>query len=148
MNRVILVGRLTADVDVNYTTGENTRANARFSVAVNRTFKNADGGYDADFIRCVAWGSQAEFVNKYFHKGDMIGLEGNIRTGSYTNKDGQKVYTTEVYVDRVEFVGGKNSANNGNGGNNASRSSYQGQSRNNDFVNVPDGGDDEMPWDE
>lgn len=111
MNKVILMGRLTADPEMRYTTGENATANARFSVAVNRQFKNAEGNYDADFIRCVAWKNNAEFIQKWFHKGDMIVIEGNIRTGSYTNKDGQKVYTTEVWVDRVEFGGAKSAGN-------------------------------------
>ena len=145
MNRVILVGRLTADPEVGYLSGENATAYSRFSVAVNRTFKNADGKYDADFIRCVAWRSQAEFVNKYFHKGDMIGIQGNIRTGSYTNKDGQKVYTTEVYVDQIEFVGGRsNGENNGGGSNNGGN--YNRKPSDNSFMNVPDTDDEELPW--
>ena len=111
MNKVMLIGRLTADPEIRYTAGENASANARFTVAVNRPFKNADGNNEADFIRCVAWRNHAEFISKYFHKGDAIAIEGNIRTGSYTNKDGVRVYTTEVFVDRPEFVGSKNSSN-------------------------------------
>ena len=109
MNHVTLMGRLVADVQTRYSTGENAMATAGFSIAVNRKFKNAEGNYDADFIRCVAFRQTAEFVSKYFHKGDMIALEGSIRTGSYVNKDGQKVYTTDVYVDSVEFCGSKSS---------------------------------------
>ena len=108
MNKAILVGRLTRDPEVKYTTGENATAIARFSLAVNRKFKNADGDYEADFINCVAFGKSAEFVEKYFNKGMAMGVVGRIQTGSYTNKDGQKVYTTEVVVEETEFVESKN----------------------------------------
>ena len=107
MNNVVLMGRLVADPETYYSTGENATATTRFTVAINRTFKNAEGKYDADFIRCVAFKQHAEFVSKYFHKGDMIALDGYIHTGSYTNKDGQKVYTTDVYINHVEFCGSK-----------------------------------------
>ena len=136
MNKVVLLGRLTKDPEVRYTQGDNSMATARFSVAVNRKFKNAEGNYDADFINCVAFSKSAEFVEKYFHKGDMIALVGRIQTGSYTNKDGQKVYTTDVVVDEVEFAGGKS-----NGG-----ETQKAAPKNTDFVNVPDGADDEMPF--
>lgn len=109
MNNVQLVGRLTADPEIRYTTGENSMATCRFSVAVQRTYKNAEGVYEADFPTCRAFRQTAEFINKFFHKGDMIGITGHIQTGSYTNKDGIKVYTTDVMVDKAEFVGGKNS---------------------------------------
>lgn len=107
MNKVQLVGRLTRDPEIRYSQGENATATARFSVAVNRRFKNAEGNYDADFINCVAFGKSAEFVEKYFKKGMAIGLTGRIQTGSYTNKDGQKVYTTDVVVEETEFVESK-----------------------------------------
>lgn len=152
MNRVVLVGRLVRDNELKYSTGEKATAVLRNSIAVNRRFKNASGGYDADFPNIVAFGSQAEFINKYFHKGDVIGVEGRIATGSYTNKDGVKVYTTEVAVDSVEFVGSKGS-NDGAGSAPAARqSSSQGSSRNttasNDapWMNVPEGGDGELPF--
>ena len=116
MNKVQLVGRLTRDPEIRYSQGENATATARFSVAVNRRFKNAEGNYDADFINCVAFGKSAEFVEKYFKKGMAIGLTGRIQTGSYTNKDGQKVYTTDVVVEETEFVESKgvSSADNSN----------------------------------
>lgn len=133
MNLVALVGRLTRDVEVKYTSGENAQAVARFSVAVQRQFKNRDGNYDADFINCVAFGRTAEFVQKYFRKGSMIGIRGEIRTGSYTNKDGIKVYTTDINVSNVEFVGG-------NGGNNAA------DTANTSFMDIPDNVDEEMPF--
>lgn len=142
MNNVVLVGRITADPETNYITGENSNVNARFTVAVNRPYKNAEGKYDADFIRCVAWRNTAEFISKYFHKGDMIVIRGNIRTGSYTNKDGVKVYTTEVWVDNAEFGGSKGSVDGGN----YSNQLPQAQAQDNSFMNVPDNSDEELPW--
>ena len=137
MNKVILLGRLTKDPEVRYTQGENSTATARFSTAVNRKFKNAEGNYDADFINCVSFGKTAEFIEKYFHKGDMIALTGRIQTGSYTNKDGVKVYTTDVVVEEVEFAGSKS-----NGGETTNSAP-----KNSDFVNIPDDVDsEEMPF--
>ena len=104
MNNVQLVGRLTKDVDVRT---NNDSTVARFTVAVNRDYKNKDGKYDADFINCIAFKNTAEFVEKYFSKGMRIGLVGRIQTGSYTNKDGNKVYTTDVVCDKVEFCESK-----------------------------------------
>ena len=103
MNKVILMGRLTRDPEIRYSQGERSSAVARYSLAVNRTFKR-DGEPDADFINCVAFGRQAEFAEKYFHKGIRIVITGRIQTGSYTNKDGATVYTTDVVADRVEFL--------------------------------------------
>lgn len=103
MNKVELVGRLTRDPDVK--TGKTTTA--RFNIAVQRNFKDKDGNYTADFINCVAFGKPAEFIEKYFRKGNLIGITGRVNTGSYTNKDGQKVYTTDVAVEQAEFVGSK-----------------------------------------
>lgn len=108
MNKAILVGRLTRDPEVKYTTGENATAVARFSLAVNRNFKNAAGEYEADFINCVAFGKTAEFIEKYFNKGMAMGIVGRIQTRNYTNNDGQKVYVTEVVVEETEFVESKN----------------------------------------
>lgn len=106
MNKVVLVGRLTRDPEVRSTSsGSNT---VRFTVAVNRNFKNKDGQYDADFVSCVAFRNTADFVSRFFKKGSMIGLEGRIQTGSYDAQDGSKRYTTDVVVDNVEFVGGRN----------------------------------------
>lgn len=108
MNKVIIVGRLTRDPEIKYSTGENATAIARFSLAVNRKFKNDEGNYDADFINCIAFGKTAEFIEKYFSKGMAMGIAGRIQTGSYTNKEGQKVYTTDVVVEETEFVESKN----------------------------------------
>ena len=141
MNKVELVGRLTRDPEVRYTTGESANAIARFSVAVNRRFKNAEGNYDADFINCVAFGKTAEFVEKYFTKGMAIGLTGRIQTGSYTNKDGQKVYTTDVVVEETEFVESKGgSATTNNTTSTPTTPSSDG------FMNIPDGIDEELPF--
>lgn len=139
MNKVNLVGRLTRDPEVRYSTGENATATARFSVAVNRRFKNAEGNYDADFINCVAFGKTAEFIEKYFNKGMSIGLSGRIQTGSYTNKDGVKVYTTDVVVEETEFVESKN-------GGNANGNSSNASNANDGFTNIPDGVDEELPF--
>lgn len=112
MNKVILVGRLTRDPEVRYTT--NNHCQASFSVAVDRKYKQ-DGQSTADFPRVIAWGKTAEFIQKYFHQGMKIAIEGRLQTGSYENKDGHTVYTTDVISESVEFVESKNSsANNGN----------------------------------
>ncbi len=104
MNKAILVGRLTRDPELK-TTGSGTSV-CSFTVAVNRRFKNAEGNYDADFINCVAWRQQAEFLAKYFAKGSMVGLVGSIQTRNY-EKDGQRVYVTEVSCDEIHFVESK-----------------------------------------
>lgn len=130
MNKVMLMGRLTRDVEMR----EGNTAVARFSVAVNRRFKNAEGNYDADFINCVAFGKTAEFISKFFGKGSMIAVVGRIQTGSYTNQEGNKVYTTDVVIDEAHFCGGKNE-----GGN-------SGTSGNDGFMDVPQGADEELPF--
>ena len=106
MNRVILMGRLTRDPDVRYSTGESSTTIARFTLAVDRRIKR-EGEESADFISCVAFGKQAEFIEKYLHQGTKVVVEGRIQTGSYTNKDGQKVYTTDVVVEQCEFAESK-----------------------------------------
>lgn len=106
MNKVILIGRLTKDPETRYSQSKEPMAITRFSLAVNRRFKK-DGEQEADFINCVAFGKTAEFVSKYFSKGKMISIVGNIRTGSYTDNNGQTRYTTDVNVEEVEFCGGK-----------------------------------------
>lgn len=102
MNKTILTGRLTTDPDVKYTTGQEPMAIAMYTLAVQRDFKNKDGNYDADFIRCKAFGKRGEFVEKYLHKGMKILVEGRLQSGSY-EKDGQTHYTTDLIVDRHEF---------------------------------------------
>ena len=137
MNKVVIIGRFTRDPEIKYTTGENATATARFSLAVNRRFKNKEGNYDADFINCVAFGKTAEFIEKYFTKGMAIGITGRIQTGSYTNKEGQKVYTTDVVVEETEFVESKNKGTADNVPNNNANS-------NSDFEETIS--DDEMPF--
>lgn len=110
MNRVILMGRLTRDPEVRYTTGENPVAVARYTLAVDRRFKR-DGEQSADFISCVAFGRQGEFADKYLRQGTKIAVIGRIQTGSYTNKDDQKVYTTDVVVEEHEFAESKGASN-------------------------------------
>ena len=141
MNKVILMGRLTRDPEVRYSQGATATAIARFSIAVDR-FKR-DGEPDADFINCVAFGKTGEFIERYGHKGTKFVVEGRIQTGSYTNKDGQRVYTTDVVVENVEFAESKNaSAGSNDGGNNAPAPSGAGDG----FMNIPDGIDEELPF--
>ena len=109
MNRVCLVGRLTAKPELRYT--PSNVPTTRFSIAVNRTFKNEQGGRDADFINILAWRKTAELICNYFDKGNQIGLEGRIQTGSYDDKDGNKRYTTDVVVDQVYFIDSKGASN-------------------------------------
>ena len=109
MNKVILMGRLTRDPEVRYSAGENALAIARYTLAVDRRFRR-DGEATADFISCVVFGRGAEFAEKYFHQGIRIVVSGRIQTGSYTNRDGQKVYTTEVVVEEQEFAESKASS--------------------------------------
>lgn len=108
MNKTMIVGNLCRDVEVKYTGGDNANAMLRNTVAVQRKFKNKETGqYDSDFVNILAFGSSAEFIGKYFTKGQKIGISGRIQTGNYTNKDGQKVYTTDVVVEEAEFVTAK-----------------------------------------
>lgn len=138
MNRVILMGRLTRDPEVRYTQGENTTCVARFTLAVDRRFaSNSD--QTADFISCVAFGRSGEFIEKYARKGTKLVIEGRIQTGSYTNKDGQRVYTTEVVVETQEFAESKR---NDSEGQNGIAGSPAGSGEG--FMNIPEGIDD-MP---
>lgn len=143
MNKVILMGRLTRDPEIRYAQNENGTAVARYSLAVDRRFKR-DGDQDADFIGCVVFGKGAEFAEKYLAKGTKIVITGRIQTGSYTNKEGQKVYTTDVVVEEQEFAESK-AASQGNG------AGYQNAGSNNStsgdgFMNIPDGVDEELPF--
>lgn len=107
MNKAVLMGRLTKDPDVRYTQGENSMVVVRFTLAVDRR-KRSNDGQNADFISCVAFGKTGEFAEKYLRKGTKICVDGHIQTGSYTNRDGQKVYTTDVVIDNCEFAESKN----------------------------------------
>ena len=147
MNKVILMGRLTRDPEVRYAQGENAMAIARFSLAVDRrrTTNNADG-QTADFINIVAFGRLGEFTEKYLHKGTKVALSGRIQTGSYTNKDGQRVYTTDIIADDIEFAGSKNSAGSDGGYTGGGSSRPAPASAGDGFMNIPDGIDEELPF--
>ena len=136
MNKTILIGRLTRDPEVRYTQGSNPTAVAKYSLAVPRKFKR-DGEPDCDFINCVAFGKSAEFAEKYLHKGTKIAVVGRIQTGSYTNKDGQKVYTTDVVVEEQEFCESKSQQQ---------ERQRTAPSSNDGFMNIPDGIDEELPF--
>ncbi len=139
MNKVILVGRLTRDPEVRYLQGENTMAIARYTIAVNRRFKR-EGDPEADFIRCVVFGRAAEFAEKYFRQGLRIAISGRIQTGSYTNKEGVKVYTTEVVVEEQEFAESMAEREHTQTPASAPESSGDG------FMNIPEGIDEELPF--
>ncbi len=140
MNKVILIGRLTRDPEVRYSQGENAMAIARYSLAVDRKFKRDGDEQTADFINCVAFGKSGEFAEKYLHKGTKIAVVGRIQTGSFTNKDGQKVYTTDVVVEEQEFAESKNSSNaTGTPNTPSNNNSLFGDG----FMNIPDGVEDE-----
>ncbi|MCI8693661.1 MAG: single-stranded DNA-binding protein [Lachnospiraceae bacterium] len=154
MNKVILMGRLTRDPEVRYSQGANQTTVGRFSIAVDRRFKR-EGEPDADFFNCTAFGKQAEFVERYLHKGTKIVLSGRIQNDNYTNKDGQMVYSVRVMVDEIEFAESKNASasggagfnnggynNNGGYGGNAPAPSGAGDG----FMNIPDGIDEELPF--
>ena len=155
MNKVILMGRLTRDPDIRYSAGENSTAVARYTLAVDRRFRR-DGEQTADFISCVAFGRTAEFAEKYFHQGIRIVISGRIQTGSYTNRDGVKVYTTDVVVEEQEFAESKSaSAENSGGFGGGYRQSQASapapapaaaSASADGFMNIPDGIDEELPF--
>lgn len=140
MNKVILIGRATRDTEARYTSGENSMCIARYTLAVDRRFKR-DGDQSADFIPCVAFGKAGEFAEKYIKKGTKIAVSGRIQTGSYTNKDGVKVYTTEVVVEEQEFAESKS----GNSGSDRKQTEAKKDDMDG-FMNIPDGIDDELPF--
>ena len=169
MNKVILMGRLTRDPEVRYAQNGNQMAIARFSIAVDRRFKR-EGEPDADFFNCTAFGKQAEFVERFLHKGTKIVVCGRIQNDNYTNKDGQMVYSVRIMVDEIEFAesknasggaeggfGGGNYGNNGgfggNGGFAGGNNNYGGGynrptpgGAGDGFMNIPDGIDEELPF--
>lgn len=139
MNKVILIGRLTRDPDVRYTqAGEGSMAVARYTLAVDRRIKK-DGEQSADFISCVAFGRSGEFAEKYLHQGTKIAITGRIQTGSYTNKEGIKVYTTDVVVEEQEFAESKSAGSSAP----SSTPSANTGSAGDGFMNIPDGLEDE-----
>ena len=146
MNKVILMGRLTRDPEVRYSQGENATAVARYTLAVDRRFTRNGDENTADFIGCVAFGRAGEFAERYLRKGVKIAVTGRIQTGSYTNKDGVKVYTTDVVVEDHEFVESKNSSSAGDGGFSAGSSRPAPMAAGDGFMNIPDGIDEELPF--
>lgn len=142
MNKVILMGRLTRDPEVRYSQGgENSLAIARYTLAVDRRFKRNGDDQTADFIGCVAFGRNAEFAEKYFRQGLKVVVTGRIQTGSYTNKDGQKVYTTDVAVEDQEFAESKTTSQQ-----NQQKPSGPAPDNSDGFMNIPDGIDEELPF--
>lgn len=139
MNKVILMGRLTRDPEVRYSQGENSTAVGRYTLAVDRRYKRDGDAQTADFVSCVVFGRNAEFTEKYLRKGTKITVAGHLQTGSYTDKNGYKVYTTDVVVDEQEFAESK-----------AAGSSEQPKPTpsdyGDDFMNIPDGIDEELPF--
>lgn len=142
MNKVILIGRLTRDPDVRYSQAEEPVAVARYTLAVNRRF-HRDGEQAADFVSCVAFGKQGEFAEKYLRQGIKIAITGRIQTGSYTNRDGQKVYTTDVIIESQEFVESKKAVEE------REATEYGGRQEtpeDDGFMDIPDGIDEELPF--
>ena len=148
MNKVILMGRLTRDPEVRYSQGENALAIARYTLAVDRRAARREGEATADFINCVAFGRSAEFAERYLRQGTKIVVSGRIQTGSYTNKDGQKVYTTEVVVEESEFAESKAASGTSNNSYQASPAPSPALSADisDGFMNIPDGIDEELPF--
>ena len=146
MNKVILMGRLTRDPEVRYSQGENAMAVARYTLAVDRRFNRNGDENTADFINCVAFGRAGEFAEKYLHKGMKIAVTGRIQTGSYTNRDGVKVYTTDVVIEDHEFAESKNSSSANSGGFDMDRNRPEPMGAGDGFMNIPDGIDEELPF--
>lgn len=150
MNKVILMGRLTRDPDVRYSAGENALAIARYTLAVDRRFRR-DGEAAADFIPCISFGKTAEFAEKYFRQGMKIVISGRIQTGSYTNREGRKVYTTEVVVEEQEFAESKAQNQNQTPAQTAKPAETRNEQQKFDvdehgFMNIPEGLEEELPF--
>lgn len=144
MNKVILMGRLTRDPEIRYSQGAEQTCIARYTLAVDRRTRQQEGQQTADFINCVAFGHNAEFAEKYFRQGLKIVITGRIQTGSYTNREGRKVYTTDVIAEEQEFAESKAAAA-GNAGNAAGQQAEP-QTGADGFMNIPDGIDEELPF--
>lgn len=137
MNKVIIIGRVVRDAEIRYSQGASSTCIARYTLAVDRKFKQ-EGQPTADFIKCIAFGKLGEFAEKYLHKGIKIAVTGRIQTGSYKNKDGNTVYTTDVVVEEQEFCESKSS--------NQSQGNDRPQTSSDDFMNIPDGVEDGLPF--
>lgn len=141
MNKAILIGRLTRDPETRYTQGNEPMAISRYTLAVDRRFNRNNDGNNADFIPCVVFGKDGEFAEKYLKKGTKIAVTGRIQTGSYTNRDGQKVYTTEVVVEEQEFAESK-----AQGGQQKNTQPAKKEDEMDGFMNIPDGLDESLPF--
>lgn len=141
MNKVILMGRLTRDSEVRYSQGAEPMAVARYTLAVDRRGRRDENGQNADFISCVAFARNAEFAEKYFRKGTKIAITGRIQTGSYNDREGRKVYTTDVVIEDQEFAESKSSQNGGN-----TQAPPEQSDAGDGFMNIPDGIDEELPF--
>ena len=145
MNKVILIGRMTRDAEVRSSQGESSSAIARFTLAVDRRFRRNNDEQTADFISCVAFGKTAEFLERFGRKGTKFVLEGRIQTGSYTNKDGQRVYTTDVVVENAEFAESKNAGSGNNNSDGGSAVTSPSGTAGDGFMRIPEG-DEELPF--
>lgn len=146
MNKVILMGNLTRDPEIRYSQGENSLAIARFSIAVSRRFAR-QGDTEADFFNCTAFGKQAEFVERYFKQGSRMLLSGRVQNDNYTNKNGEKVYSVQIIAEEIEFAERKSTADAAS----ANRGNFGGApepnaAANDDFMNIPDGIEDGLPF--
>ena len=144
MNKVNLIGRLTYDPEVRYTQGDQPMCIASYRIAVERRGKKVEGQQNADFISIKAFGKGGEFAEKYLHKGMKVAVSGHIQTGSYTNRDGQKVYTTDVIADEQEFC--ENKAANDVAQNTAPKETQKEKPPIDDFMSIPNGIDEELPF--
>ena len=138
MNKIILIGRLTKDTEINHTQGEKPTAIAKFTLAVDRRVKR-EGEQTADFIQCMSFGKTTEFIEKYIHKGTKVAISGRWQTGSYTNKDGQRVYTNTCVIEDIEFAESKAASQ-------SNQNVANGQTANDGFANVSAGIDDDLPF--
>ena len=145
MNKFLCTGRLTRDPEVRYTEGQNATAIAKFTLAVDRRF-HRDGDQSADFISCISFGKTAEHIEKYWKKGMKMGAVGRIQTGSYKNRDGQTVYTTDVVVEEVEFCESKASQQRQEAGQQKQQYSHTGNDALDGFMDIPDSMDEQIPF--
>lgn len=150
MNKVILMGNLTRDPEMRYSQGENSLAIARFSLAVNRRFAR-QGDPDVDFFNCTAFGKQAEFVEKYFKQGSRMLMTGRVQNDNYTNKNGEKVYSVQIIADEIEFAERKSASDQFAGGNTGgfnegNKAPEPAAAAGDDFMNIPDGIDESLPF--
>lgn len=139
MNKIILLGRLTRNPEVRYSSGENSTAISRFTLAVNRKYVKENDEVKADFFNCTAFGKQGEFVEKYLKQGTKVALSGRVQNDNYTNREGQKVYSVQIIVEEIEFAESKGSSE-------TTQAAEPGQADNNGFMNIPTGLEEELPF--